>query len=316
MSPPQEWAPQKYNRPVERSSKVTTFFSLPTEIRLQIYSLLLVNFGEKFIVPITLDISNKDIGNENISDEDIGDEDVGDEDVGDEDVGDEDVGDEDVGDGDIGDEDVGDEDVGDEDVGDGDIGDTDNGIEDPRNRTMDPAILQTCKKIYHEANPILYSRNIFAIVQTEGILRFTKQIGLVNFKLIKELEISVPPYAQLSPWLGLLYLLAEEASGLRRIKIFWYSNCDAADSPRYWERGAWDWVRGLGDNILFVHALGKIQGLEELVLGGFYAKNWPAYLEERMGVRVVMPELRNDAKFDKMKLHIAEYQQGTENLIP
>jgi hypothetical protein len=44
--------------------------------------------------------------------------------------------------------------------------------------------------------------------------------------------------------------------------------------------------RGLGDNLDFVHALGKIRGLEKLVISGYYAKNWAAYLEERMGVQV------------------------------
>jgi hypothetical protein len=38
--------------------------------------------------------------------------------------------------------------------------------------------------------------------------------------------------------------------------------------------------RRLGDNLLFVHALRKI------LIEGHYAKNWPSYLEERMGVQV------------------------------
>jgi hypothetical protein len=42
----------------------------------------------------------------------------------------------------------------------------------------------------------------------------------------------------------------------------------------------------LGDNLDFVRGLGKIRELEKLVISGYYAKQWPAYLEERMGVRV------------------------------
>lgn len=42
----------------------------------------------------------------------------------------------------------------------------------------------------------------------------------------------------------------------------------------------------MGDNLDFVRALRKIQGLEKLVIKGYYAENWPAYLDERMGVRV------------------------------
>ena len=157
----------------------------------------------------------------------------------------------------------------------------------------------------------------------------------MNFKLIKKLEIWVPSRAKLSPWLGLLYLLATEASGLRCIRLCWDSNL----RDRCWwiQRGAWDKKRGLGDNLLFVRALGKIQGLEELVIEGYYAKNWPSYLEERMGVRVQaicgwyytkegIHWQENESKYEtrisarehnEMQLELfTEYQQGTENLIP
>jgi hypothetical protein len=85
--------------------------------------------------------------------------------------------------------------------------------------------------------------------------------------------------AKLSPWLQLLYILAEKVSGLRYYRIGWGAECEF-----HWglERGARE--RGLGDNLNFVCALGKIQGLEKLVIEWYYAKNWPAYLEERMGV--------------------------------
>jgi hypothetical protein len=46
-------------------------------------------------------------------------------------------------------------------------------------------------------------------------------------------------------------------------------------------RGAWVITYSL-----CVLSIGKIKGLEELVIQGCYAKNWPAYLEERMSVRV------------------------------
>jgi hypothetical protein len=209
---------------------------------------------------------------------------------------------------------------------------------DRRDRTIEPAILQTCKKIYHEANPILYSQNVFEIENTEETFKFIKQIGFVNFKLIKKLEIWVQSCAKLSSWLGLLYLLAKEASGLRCIRLCWAANLrDQRIYPRYLEREAWDWRRGLGDNLLFVRTLGEIQGLEELVIEGYYAKNWPSYLEERMGVRVQAIcgwyytkegihwqeyvskyETRISAsEHNELQLELfAEYQQGTENLIP
>ena len=182
-----------------------------------------------------------------------------------------------------------------------------------------------CKQIHHEANPILYSQNVFVISEPEQIFRFIVQVGLVNFKLVKTLHIWVPWKAKLAPWLQLLYILAEEASGLRSIDLRWGANCDFR-----WplERGAKE--RGLGDSLDFVRALRKIQGLEKLVIGGYYARNWPVYLEGRTGVRVraihgYCREERelgerepNDEKLeDEKELQIfKEYQQGTEDLIP
>jgi hypothetical protein len=198
----------------------------------------------------------------------------------------------------------------------------------PKYRTMEPAILQTCKQIYHEANPILYSQNVFAIARPEEIFRLMLQIGLVKFKLIKKLDIWVPWMADLSPWLRLLHILVEEASGLRYLKLKWCAGF--MENPRKFERRVLE--RGLGDQLDFVRALGKIQGLETLVIDGYYAKNWPAYLEERMGVRVQTI----DQWLDEMRLRgdledriqyicdineqylqdLREYQQGTEELIP
>lgn len=200
-------------------------------------------------------------------------------------------------------------------------------------RTMEPGILQTCKQIYHEANSILYSQNVFAISEPEQMFRLIEQIGLVNLKLVKTLHIWVPWMAELFPWLQLLYILAEEASGLRCIELGWGANCEF---PWQLRRGARE--RGLGDNLDFVRALGKIRELEKLVIEGYYAKRWPAYLEERMGVRVRAicghcreePELKEgdlndeELKFDKLMHEMnekelqrfKEYQQGTEDLIP
>ena len=200
-------------------------------------------------------------------------------------------------------------------------------------RTMEPGILQTCKQIFHEANSILYSQNVFAISEPEQMFRLIMQIGLRNFKLVKTLDIWVPWMAELSTWLQLLDILAREASGLRYIRIGWGAECEF---PSQLERGAME--RGLGDNLDFVRALGKIRGLEKLVIEGYYAKNWPGYLEERMGVQVraIYGHCREERELEEGDLNdgelkieklirelnekelqtFREYQQGTEDLIP
>jgi hypothetical protein len=86
-----------------------------------------------------------------------------------------------------------------------------------------------------------------------------------------------------------------------------------------------------------IQPIGSRLWLEKLVIEGYYAKNWPAYLEERMGVQVRAicghcrqeRELKegdlNDEELSVEKLILEtneglqtfrEYQQGTEDLIP
>ena len=136
-------------------------------------------------------------------------------------------------------------------------------------------ILRTCKQIYDEASPILYSQNIFTTMYAEDITRLILHVGPANFKLIKHLDFYVPFPATPPSWLRLFNMLAKEASGLRSIRL-------RLDSS--FERGIW--CGGLGDNVSFVRALAKIQGLEELFITGYYAKNWPEYLERKTGARV------------------------------
>lgn len=87
----------------------------------------------------------------------------------------------------------------------------------------------------------------------------------------------------------------------------------------------------MGDNLLFVRAFAKIQGLEKLIIKGFYAKHWPSYLKETMNAQVqIDPGRHIESRADdtaadviwKRKLNeenfqsFIEYQGGTEDLIP
>ena len=184
----------------------------------------------------------------------------------------------------------------------------------------EPGILQTCRQIYHEASKILYSQNIFSIDNPVVALGFIGLVGLANVKLMKALSLWVTPEAELAPWLELLSLLAKEATGLRYIEITWVSFCE---SPSSLLRGAKE--RGLGDNLDFVRALGKIKGLDNLSFRGCYAKNWPAYLERRMTIRVRAPSFKDlcllsddidSADIEGGTREVMEYQEGTEDLIP
>jgi hypothetical protein len=193
----------------------------------------------------------------------------------------------------------------------------------PRRKTIEPAVLRTCKQMYFEGNSVLYSNNTFETQSPADMSKFVAQIGLVNLKFIRTLVIFVGlDEIEISSWLQLLDMLAKDASGLRRLELEW-----GVLDPFKLHREAED--RGFGDNLDFVHALAKISGLKQLVISGFYAKHWPAYLQETMSVSVqairchkvelwhTSPNLESLRRRNEMTLRsFMKYQQETEDLIP
>jgi hypothetical protein len=195
--------------------------------------------------------------------------------------------------------------------------------EDPKKRPMYPAILRSCKKIHSEASPILYSKNTFYVDNPKIMIAFLHQIGSLNSVWLRIIDIWVT-WGHPSPWIELLDMLSKRATGLRNIMITWGGSWRSAPKP----------ICGLGCNLEFVHALARIRGLETLELSGFYAKPWPAFLEERMNVRVIAKpgnyfdigkyprdEGSEDEKvareYNEKELQLfRDYQQGTEYLIP
>ncbi|KAK7422957.1 hypothetical protein QQX98_001247 [Neonectria punicea] len=193
-------------------------------------------------------------------------------------------------------------------------------------KNLGPHILRTCKRINGEANPILYSHNEFRITGPGETLRFLAQIAPRNVKLLRMLQISVPcyVYGDSGTWVALLDALATDATGLRAVHVEWTAECEFS-----WEYARGSEERGLGDNLDFVRALAQIRGLEKMAIRGCYAKRWPAYLEDKMGVPV---RARSDnvgmlrcVNVDDEALteedgtglqRLRNYQQGTEDLIP
>jgi hypothetical protein len=172
-------------------------------------------------------------------------------------------------------------------------------------KIITPSILRTCRQIYREACPILYSENVFTLAGPGEILKWLSQIGRVNIKRLKCIWIFVDAVFELttlfglpsdSPkWYNVLDRLARQATGLRYVHIYW----DAEESCGHF---------GAGKDVRFVRELAKIQGLHEMSIEGFYAKHWPEYLTKTMGVPVRDPQSQQDLR--------RRYQRGTENLIP
>ncbi|KAF4976816.1 hypothetical protein FZEAL_6557 [Fusarium zealandicum] len=151
--------------------------------------------------------------------------------------------------------------------------------------TQRVGILQTCKQIHLEANPILYSVNVFHLGQPIAMLSFMKAVGFRNIVLVKSLSISVLGSAEISLWLALLGFLARTAVGLRFLELSWkFDLLPAWGDPSVEEQGIIG--RGLGDNVDFVRALARIRGLEKLSISGHYEKHWPSYLARELGIPV------------------------------
>jgi hypothetical protein len=185
---------------------------------------------------------------------------------------------------------------------------------DPEERTMVPTLLRTCKQIYHEALPILYSENEFMVDTARRFLSWLQQIGPVNIRLLKSLRIF--PHAVYSEtgqtWLGpedpdysgptwceLLNKLADEATGLRYVYVY----LDAEEELGHY---------GAGKDLNFVRALGRMKVSQRLKIDGYFATEWPRYLEGKLG----MPVWDTQGHSQNYLLGLREYQRGTESLIP
>ncbi|KAL5620211.1 hypothetical protein FOBRF1_003457 [Fusarium oxysporum] len=124
-----------------------------------------------------------------------------------------------------------------------------NVLQDRRQQTMEPAILQACNQICNEAVPILYSQNIFRINGVSCVSRFMDQIGQTN-----------------SSWMHLFHILPETTPNLKSVVVRW--------------RGIYNnlWEEYVGTDIAFAQALAGLSklGTESLGLEGPYTKRWPA----------------------------------------
>ncbi|KFY38801.1 hypothetical protein V494_04195 [Pseudogymnoascus sp. VKM F-4513 (FW-928)] len=186
---------------------------------------------------------------------------------------------------------------------------------EPEDRAMTPALLRTSKQIYREALPILYSENGFLVDKAKQFLDWLQQIGSVNITLLNSLRIL--PHAVYSrtgqTWLGasenldysgptwckLLKKLADEATGLEYV----YVNLDAAEDCGHY---------GAGKDLNFVRALGRMKVSRKMEIDGYFATEWPRYLERKLG----MPVWDTQGHSQSYLRWLRDYQRGTESLIP
>lgn len=84
---------------------------------------------------------------------------------------------------------------------------------------METATLQICKRIYNEGTPDVYSKNVFNISKAKQLHRFINQVGAVNLKLVRHLDIWISHCSNPDGWLSLFKFFADKATALRHIKV-------------------------------------------------------------------------------------------------
>lgn len=175
-----------------------------------------------------------------------------------------------------------------------------------------PAVLQTCKQIHFEARPVLYSENKFSVNSPKHMLQVIEQIGPANLRYIEQWQFNVPWYGELDLWVHLLDALVDEAGRIRTLGISWDAKFRMTALP-----GPATQAKGLGDSLLFVRTLAAIQGVEKLILQGYYAKHWPSYLQEASGAAVeVRPGRKELFEKESSTVRFERYQEVTADVVP
>ena len=170
------------------------------------------------------------------------------------------------------------------------------------------------KSIQRQVSPAFYAENVFMIGDPTFALEWLEKIAIGNIKHLAKLRIFVhavyekgifPPgdifYRPPSgpPWCKLFRRLAADATGLQQIYIFWDSE------PTCWHFGG-------GADVEVVRALAEIRGLQKLEIDGYFAKEWPAYLQEKTGLTVWSPNGRKDWYYRELR----KFQRNTQDLAP
>ena len=65
--------------------------------------------------------------------------------------------------------------------------------------------------------------------------------------------------------------------------------------------------------MVFIRGLAQLKVKKSVEIGGFYAKHWPRYLEEKMGLK---PVDKQRVPGSSWEWSLRDYQEGTERLNP
>lgn len=157
---------------------------------------------------------------------------------------------------------------------------------------IDPRILRVCKQINNEACSILYRWNVFYGKDVSSVLYFFERIGERNLSFLRSLIIRVEllhyERNEVPDWLHIVRILASKALGLRHLVVrFHLSMCWGGAQPDQRDLDIASFIRGLAD----------IRELRELDLQHYYARHWIDFLGQAMPQTQVTGVSRLDDHF-------------------
>lgn len=159
----------------------------------------------------------------------------------------------------------------------------------PSEATTGLSFLKTCKKIYVEASPLLYSENTFLLSCPNKIMSWFTQIGPVNVAHLKRIRISVSSIYCNEPknfhdvffatdtsgksrsWCKMIDRISDEATRLACVYVFW----EGEESCVHY--GVWK-------NLSLVLGLAKVQGLKRIVVEDPYPDFQLESIAEKTGI--------------------------------
>jgi len=135
-----------------------------------------------------------------------------------------------------------------------------------------------------------------------------------NAALISNLSIFL--HATSSPsrppiWSRLFDKLQREATNIQHLSIYWDAEGPWGTRPPWNIEDALHF--GLGRSVVFLHGLVQLKVKKGVEIGGFYAKHWPKYLEEKMGLK---PVNKQNLPGSFWEWSLRDYQRGTERFDP
>jgi hypothetical protein len=173
----------------------------------------------------------------------------------------------------------------------------------------DPA-LQKLRTINDAPNDLLPSLTINVSVPDALMtwLETNSAARISNLSIFLDATSSSPSPQR---WCRLFDTLQQEATNIQDLSVYW-----DAEGP-WGTRPPWNIENplhfGLGKSVVFVRGLAQLKVKKSVEISGFYAKHWPRYLEEKMGL---MPVNKQNIPGNYWEWALRDYQDGTGGLNP